>query len=72
MGYLPIRSCSGNQYIILAHNFNSNTILVKPFKSKKDLHRITSYRSIMIRLHQRGHKVDLQVINNRPANFTAM
>ena len=38
MGHLPIRSCSSNQYIMLTHHCNINTILFKPFKSKKDLH----------------------------------
>ena len=42
MGRFPIRSCSGNQYIMMSYHGDSNTILVDYFKSKKDLHRIAS------------------------------
>eukprot|EP00804_Cyclotella_cryptica_P025742 CCRYP_002939-RA/>CCRYP_002939-RA protein AED:0.39 eAED:0.39 QI:0/-1/0/1/-1/1/1/0/222 len=40
MGHFPVRSRSGNQYIMLAYHCNSNTILIKPFQSCNDRHRI--------------------------------
>ena len=54
-----------NQYIMLAYHWDSNTILVKLLSSKKDLHRIAAYKSIMTRLQQGGHKVDIQVLDNK-------
>ena len=54
----PIRSHGGNQYIMLAYYCDRNTILVDTFKSKNN-----SYKSIMIRFHQRCHTVDPQVID---------
>ena len=65
MGRLPIRSCSDNQYIIMTCHCDTNIILVKPFNYKKELHHIAAYKSIMIRLQQRGHKSDLHVFDNK-------
>ena len=38
MGRFPIRSRSGNQYIMLAYHCDSNAILVEPFQSHHDRH----------------------------------
>ena len=40
MGRFPIRAQSGNQYIMVAFHDAANVILVEPFKSKADHHRI--------------------------------
>ena len=32
MGCLPVRSCSGNHYIMLAYHVDTNNILVEPFQ----------------------------------------
>ena len=63
-GRFPIRSRTGNQYIMIAYHCDSNTILQAPFKTKGDKHRIEAYNSIMSRLKARGHKVDLQILDN--------
>ena len=39
-GRFPIRSKSGNEYIIIAYHCDSNTILQAPFVNRKDKHRI--------------------------------
>ena len=39
-GRFPIWSRSGNEYIMIAYNFNPNTILQAPFVNIKDKHRI--------------------------------
>ena len=59
----PIRFLSCNQYIILAYHCDSNTILVNTFNSKNDHHCIAAYKSVIIRLRQRDHMVDLQVLD---------
>ena len=63
-GRFPIRSRSGNQYIMVAYHCNSNAILFTAFKTRNDRHRIPAYNSIMERLQARGHKVDVQILDN--------
>ena len=43
---------------------SSNVILVEPFKSRKDTHRLAAYDVIMQRLKDKGLTVDLQVLDN--------
>ena len=64
MGRFPIRSRSGHRYIMLVFHYNSNAILIEPFQSHHDCHRIAAYSCIMTRLRERGHAVDLQVLAN--------
>ena len=59
-GKFPIRSRSGNEYIMIAYHCDSNTILQAPFVNRKDKHRIRAYNSIMNKLTDRGHHVDIQ------------
>ena len=42
----------------------TNAILVAPFKSRKDVHRMEAYNSIMQRIKSRNHHVDLQILDN--------
>ena len=65
MGRFPIRSRSGHRYIMLAFHCNSNVILIEPFQSRHDRHHIAAYSHIMTRLQERGHEVDLQVLDNK-------
>ena len=43
---------------------SSNVILVEPFKSQKDTHRLAAYDAIMQRLKDKGLAVDLQILDN--------
>ena len=60
----PIKARSGNQYLIVAHHCNSNAILVDPFNTSKDKHRLEAYKSIMARLRKNGMLVNPQILNN--------
>ena len=42
-GRFPIRSRSGNKYIMIAYHCDSNTTLQAPFVNRKDKHRIRAY-----------------------------
>jgi hypothetical protein len=64
MGRFPVRSRSGNHYIMLAYHADCNVILVEAFESRHDRHRIAAYNRIMERLKLGGHSVDLQVLDN--------
>jgi hypothetical protein len=63
-GRFPIRSHSGNQYVMLAYHAGANAILVEPFQSKADHHRIPAYNKIMARLKARNIEVKQQVLDN--------
>ena len=63
-GRFPIRSRSGNEYIMIAYNCDSNTILQAPFVNRKYKHRIRAYNSIMPKLSDRGHHVEVQILDN--------
>ena len=43
---------------------SSNAILVAPFKTRKDQHKIVAYKSIMQRLNNRGLTTDYQNLDN--------
>ena len=63
-GLFPIRSRSGKQYIMIAYHCDSNTILQATFKTCTDRHRLEAYNSIMERLRARGHKVNVQILDD--------
>jgi hypothetical protein len=65
LGRFPIRAMSGNQYIMLAYHDAANVILVQPFQSKADHHRVPAYSAIMKRFKAWGIKVDVQVLDNK-------
>ena len=64
MGIFPIRSCSGNLYLVLAYQCDYHVILVEPFWFKHDRHRIIAYNNIRRRIKQRVQDVNLQVLDN--------
>ena len=64
MGRFPIRSCCGNNFIMLAYHFDTNVILVEPFASCHDRHRLAAADCIMANLAKRGHGVNLQILDN--------
>ena len=49
---------------MIASHCNSNAILIEPFQYCHERHHIAAYIRIMTRLCERGHAVDLQVIDN--------
>ena len=63
-GRFPVRARSGNQYVMIAYHCDLNIILACPFSSRKDIHRLVAYNTIMKRLKIHGHHVDLQVLDN--------
>ncbi|KAL7538829.1 hypothetical protein ACHAWF_008258, partial [Thalassiosira exigua] len=63
-GRFPVRSRSGNQYIMVAYHCNANVILACPFKTRKDKHRLVAYNAIMERLAEKKLAVDLQILDN--------
>ena len=58
-------SRSVKKYIIIAYHCDSNTTPLAPFGNRKDKNRIIAYNSIMRRLSDRGHQVDVQILDNK-------
>ena len=65
MGRFPIRSWRGNNFIMLAYHVDTNVILVEPFASHHDRHRLAAADRIMANLTKRGHCVDLHILDNK-------
>jgi hypothetical protein len=47
-GQFPTRSQSGNKYIMVLVEINSNAILVEPMKSRKDAEMIQAYNALLL------------------------
>eukprot|EP00804_Cyclotella_cryptica_P024875 CCRYP_011786-RA/>CCRYP_011786-RA protein AED:0.28 eAED:0.28 QI:0/0/0/1/1/1/2/0/729 len=58
------RSCSGNQFIMIAFHANTNAILVRPFPNKHDVHRIAEYQDIHARLCNANRKPMVHIPDN--------
>ena len=63
-GRFPIRARNVNDYIMIAYHCDSNTILQSPVVNRKYKHSIRAYNSIMQRLTEKGHHVDVQILDN--------
>ena len=63
-GRLPSKARIGNQYVMISFHSDTNAILIAPFKSRKDSHRMLAYNEIMQRLKERNQHVDLQILDN--------
>ena len=49
---------------MIAYHCDSNTIIKNPFANRKDKHRIRAYNSIMQKLADRGHHVEVKILDN--------
>ena len=63
-GHFPIQSSRGHRYILVAYNFDSNSIHVKPLKSRHDNDTIKAYEDIYNMLTRRGLKPQLHWLDN--------
>ena len=59
-GRFPSKARSGNQYLMITFHSDTNAILVAPFKSIQDSHRMQAYNEIMQRLKDKNQHGDLQ------------
>ena len=49
---------------MITYHCNSNTILLAQFQTNNETNRIAAYSSVMKRLNDRVHSVDLQIFYN--------
>ena len=60
----PVQSSRGHKYILVAYNFDSNRIHVRPLKSRHDNDTIKAYKEIYSMLKQWGLKPQLHWLDN--------
>ena len=63
-GRFPIKSRSGKNYIMIAYHCDKNGILQASFATRSGKNRLAAYNSIMKRLANKGHKADIQILDN--------
>ncbi len=63
-GRFTPRARSGNQYIMVALHSKSNAILVRPFQSNHDSHRIAAYNDLYSRLVTQHATPDVHILDN--------
>ena len=63
-GRFPVISRKGNQCIMVEYHFDSNAIMVVPFKLGKYKDHMVAYNTIMQRLKDRNILVNLQILDN--------
>ena len=67
-GRFPVRARSGNQYLMVLVEIDSNCILVEPMKSKKDDEMQRAYLALLGRLKRAGVKIEKHVLDNEVSN----
>ena len=65
MGRFPVRSRSGNNFIMLSYYVDTNVFLVEPLKSHHKRHRLAAADRIMTRPTKRVHGVNLQILDKK-------
>ncbi|KAL7527155.1 hypothetical protein ACHAWF_008701, partial [Thalassiosira exigua] len=63
-GRFPARSYKGNQYIMLAYVYQTNSILVRAMKSREATEQVEAMQDIYEYLTKRGYKPRLNVMDN--------
>jgi hypothetical protein len=64
-GQFPMRLQSGNKYIMVLVEINSNAILVEPMKSRKDAEMIRAYNTLLLQLKRAGIIPKNHVLDNK-------
>jgi len=68
-GRFPVTSTRGNKYILVAYDYDSNTINAKPLKSCTGPDLLKSYQTIQTLLEQRGLKPCVHFLDNECPNI---
>ena len=68
-GRFPVTFTRGNKYILVAYDYDSNTILAKPLKTWTGPDLLAAYINIQKLLEQRGLKPQIHYLNNECSNI---
>ena len=64
----PVTSSKGNKYILVAYNYDSNTIHAEPLKTRSGLDLITAYQKLHSLLTNRGLIPHLHILDKECPN----
>ena len=67
-GRFPVTSRKGNNYILVAYHFDSNTIHAEPLKTRSGLDLTAAYQKIHSLLTNRGLRPHLHILDNECPN----
>ena len=68
-GRFPIKSSSGNKYIMVIYEYDQNAILVKPLPDISKESIVQAYQKIIQYLTKRGFKPRLQTLDNEASKL---
>jgi len=69
-GAFPMASSKGNRYIMVAHHFDTNAIMVQPLPSRSQTHLVTAFKSIYSRLCEANHiPTTIRLDNEAPTSL---
>jgi hypothetical protein len=63
-GAFPVTSRKGNKYQLVLYDYDSNSILVKPVKTRSDNETLQAYDNLYKHLTDRGFKPQLNILDN--------
>jgi hypothetical protein len=63
-GRFPVTSSRGNKYIMVVYDYDSNSILTEPLKSRNENELVRAYSKIHALVVSRGLKPELNILNN--------
>jgi hypothetical protein len=63
-GRFPVRSSQGNNYILVAYDYDSNVIITEPLKNRQGTEILRAYTKIIDYLQTRGFKPDHHWLDN--------
>ena len=67
-GRFPHTSFNGNQYVMVAYDYDSNAILVRPLRNRTGSHLLATMRNIYEFLAQRGLQPSLHILDNEASH----
>jgi hypothetical protein len=63
-GRFPVRSSRGNQYLLVAYEYDSNGILIEPVKNRSGEEHLRAYNKIYKYLTEQGFTPEHQRLDN--------
>ena len=61
---IPFKSSRGNQYVYVLCDYDSNTILVEPMKTRQAQKIATTWTKLYKRLYKHGHKISHFILDS--------
>ena len=68
-GALPAQSLDGNQYYLIAYDYDTNYIFAIPIDSQSDEAIIGAFEKVFEQLEEKGYKPTFNVTDNQAANL---